>query len=126
MVSIRSSSSASCCWVKKSSRRLTTSTLTSPRVSTMTSTNATVRRPWNVLGMSRRRARSTPASPPAGCSGRRAALTSALGEGVADTADRQDEGRRGRIVLDLLPKVAHVDVDRLLVLVERLVVSQQL
>ena len=51
---------------------------------------------------------------------------SALGERVADTADRQHERRRRRIVLDLLAQVAHVDVDGLLVLVERLVVAQQL
>ena len=51
---------------------------------------------------------------------------SALGEGVADTSDRQDERRRRRVVLDLLAQVADVDVDGLLVLVERLVVAQQL
>ena len=51
---------------------------------------------------------------------------SALGEGVADTSDRQHEHRRRRIVLDLVAQMAHVDVDRLLVLVERLVVAQQL
>src|SRR4029078_8388694 len=51
---------------------------------------------------------------------------SALGEGVTDTAHPQEERGRGRVVLDLVPEVAHVDVDRLLVLVERLVVAEQL
>jgi hypothetical protein len=51
---------------------------------------------------------------------------SALGEGVPDTSHRQDERGIGRVVLDLLAQVADVDVDRLLVLVERLVVAQQL
>src|SRR5947208_921307 len=51
---------------------------------------------------------------------------SALGEGVADSPHGQDEGGRGGIVLDLLAKVADVDVDRLLVLVERLVVAEEL
>ena len=51
---------------------------------------------------------------------------SALGEGVADTSHRQDERRRRRVVLDLVAQMADVDVDGLLVLVERLVVAQQL
>ena len=51
---------------------------------------------------------------------------SALGEGVADTAHRQHELRRRGIVLDLLAQVADVDVDRLLVLVQGLVVTEQL
>src|SRR5689334_609572 len=88
----------------------------SPSVSVTTARNASVRRPWNVLGNSR-------------CSrwmGPRRPASSALGEGVADTTHRQDEGRRRRIVLDLVAKVGDVDVDRLLVLVERLVIAQQL
>src|SRR3970040_1418865 len=51
---------------------------------------------------------------------------SALGERVADAADGEDEGRVCRVVFELLPEVADVDVDRLLVLVERLVVADQL
>jgi len=51
---------------------------------------------------------------------------SALGEGVADTPDRLDEDGVGWVVLDLVAEVAHVDVDRLLVLVERLVVAEEL
>src|SRR5262245_23084667 len=98
----------------------------------------TVRRPWSVLGQSRRtragihrrrrrisgRAAATSGAgappPSAGPAG------SALGEGVADTTDGHDEGRRGRVVLDLVAKMADVDVDRLLVLVERFVVAEQL
>ena len=68
----------------------------------------------------RRACRSALRKPPAPC------RPSALGEGVADTSDGQDEGRRGRVVLDLVAQVADVDVDRLLVLVERLVVAEQL
>ena len=49
-----------------------------------------------------------------------------LGELVAGTADRQHELGEGGIVLDLVAQVADVDVDRLLVLVERLVVAEQL
>ena len=52
--------------------------------------------------------------------------TSALREGVARAPHRQDEPRAGRVVLELLAQVADVDVDRLLVLVERLVVADQL
>ena len=47
-------------------------------------------------------------------------------EGVPDASDGQDEGGGRRVILDLLAKVAHVDVDGLLVLVERLIVAQQL
>src|SRR5215470_1133967 len=91
---------------------------TSSNVSAMTATNATVRRPWNVRGINRRsRAGNRDEDAPA---------ASALGEGVPDTSDRQDEGGDGGVVLDLVAQVAHVDVDRLLVLVERLVVAQQL
>src|ERR1700716_3317622 len=78
------------------------------RVSATTPTAASVRRAWNVRGVSRRRTRS------------------ALSEGVADSPDGQDERGSRRIVLDLLAQVADMDVDRLLVLVERLVVPQQL
>src|SRR6185369_6660614 len=49
-----------------------------------------------------------------------------FGEGVADAADRHDERRNGRVVLDLVAEMADVDVDRLLVLVEGLVVAQEL
>ncbi len=51
---------------------------------------------------------------------------SALGEGVTDTPDGQHEPGRRRIVLDLLAQVADVDIDGLLVLVERVVVAQEL
>ena len=66
--------------------------------------------------------------PCVGCrrSGPRTSATSALGELVAGAPDRQHELRHRRVVLDLVAQVAHVDVDRLLVLVERLVVAQQL
>src|SRR5436309_746153 len=52
--------------------------------------------------------------------------SSALGEGVADSPHGQDERGRSGVVLDLLAQVADVDVDRLLVLVERLVVAEEL
>ena len=87
-------------------------------MSAMTATNATVSRPRNVRGMSRRMRRTG--------RDRRSTGRSALGERVAHATDRQDEGRRRRIVLDLLAQVADVDVDGLLVLVEGLVVAQQL
>src|SRR5262245_42117988 len=89
---------------------------TRPSVSATMPTNATVRRAWKVRGTSRFKpfGRDRPDG------------SSALGEGVADTAHRLDERRRGGIVLDLVAQVAHVDVDRLLVLVERLVVAKQL
>src|SRR4051794_20863579 len=88
---------------------------TSARVSATIPTNASVSRAWNVRGTSRRS--SFEGRPPA---------ASALGERVTDTAHRHDEGRRRGIVLDLVPQVADVDVDRLLVLIERLVVAEQL
>src|SRR5262245_60991260 len=95
----------------------------------MTATKAMVRRAWNVRGMSRRmpdrsgraNSASDPFGPPVPV-----AVASALGEGVADTTDREDEARCRRVGLDLLAQMADVDVDRLLVLVERLVVAQQL
>src|SRR4249919_284682 len=86
-------------------------------VSATTSRKASVSRAWKVRGKSRRR----PFGRLVRASGR-----SALGEGVADTSHRQDEGRRCGVVLDLVAQVAHVHVDGLLVLVERLVVAQQL
>src|SRR5206468_8531141 len=52
--------------------------------------------------------------------------SSALGEGVADSPHGQDERGRSGVVLDLLAQVADVDVDRLLILVERLVVAEEL
>src|SRR6185295_9680394 len=91
-----------------SSTRLTTATDAMISVSATTPTAATVRRAWNVRGVSGRRSRS------------------ALSEGVPDSPDRQHERRRRRVVLDLLAQVADVDVDRLLVLVEGLVVAQEL
>src|SRR6478735_2257181 len=95
-----------------------TRTVTSSRVRATTAMKAPVRRPWNVRGRSRR-SRS-------GTRERRSAGRSALGERVADTSHRQDERRRRRVVLDLVAQMADVHVDRLLVLVERLVVAQQL
>src|SRR4051794_10729447 len=96
----------------------------------MTPTKATVSRPWNVLGRSPRIAGGSRKRRREAAAGRDAAvdapLGSALGEGVPDTSHRQDERRIGRVVLDLLAQMAHVDVDGLLVLVERLVVAQQL
>ena len=50
----------------------------------------------------------------------------ALGERVPDATDRLDERGPGGVVLDLVAQVADVDVDRLLVLVERLVVAEEL
>src|SRR5687767_11032182 len=95
-----------------------TRTVTSRRVRATTARKAPVSRPWNVRGASRRRRRGRPT--------RRSGLSSAFGESVADTSDRQDEGRCGRVVLDLVAQMADVDIDGLLVLVERLVVAQQL
>src|SRR3954471_17864060 len=95
-----------------------TRTVTSASVSVTTNRKAPVRRPWNVRGRSRR---NRP-----GMRARRSTGRSALGEGVPDTPHRQDEHRRRRVVLDLVPQVADVDVYRLLVLVEGLVVAQEL
>src|SRR5689334_3478324 len=98
--------------------------------------NANVSRVWNDCGTLGRRCRGSrrgahPESnaggePAAAGSVPRGSATSALGELVAGSADGQDELRQRRIVLDLVAQVAHVDVDRLLVLVEGLVVAQQL
>src|SRR5688572_2858116 len=86
-------------------------------VRAMTVTKATLRRAWNVRGFNRRRRRSQV--------NRRCTASSAFREGVTDTPHGQDECGRRRVVLDLLPEMADMDVDRLLVLVERLVVAQQ-
>ena len=51
---------------------------------------------------------------------------SAFGECVSGATDSQDECGRRRIVLDLVAEMADMDVDRLLVLVERLVITEQL
>src|SRR5438093_764215 len=80
-----------------------TRTATRPTVTATTATNAPVSRAWNECGTNR----------------------SALGKRVPDAADRLDEGRVRRVVLELVAEVAHVDVDRLLVLVEGLVVAEQ-
>src|SRR5258705_6099019 len=86
------------------------------RVRATTPTKARVRRAWNVRGASlRARRRSRPRC-----------CCSTLGERVANPSDGQDEGRNGRVVLDLVPQVTDVDVDRLLVLVEGLVVAEEL
>src|SRR5207245_2867593 len=116
---------------------------TSARVRATMPMNAKVSRVWNDCGTGGRSWRPPRAarSPPdskccspsalgavidgdlesaAAGSGARASAMSALGELVAGAADGQDELRQGRVVLDLVPQVGHVDVDRLLVLVERL------
>src|SRR5262245_52477598 len=88
-----------------------------PSVSATTARNASVSRPWKVLGKSRRSrwvGRACPSS------------SSALGEGVTDTTHRQDEGRRCRVILDLVAQMRDVDIDGLLVLVQRLVIAQEL
>ena len=46
----RAARSSSCCWSKYAPRRLTTSSPTRPSVTATTATNASVRRPWKVLG----------------------------------------------------------------------------
>src|SRR5664279_4527456 len=95
-----------------------TPTKTSTRVSATTPEKAIVRRAANVRGRSRlsqlRIRRRT------------VRFWSALGEGVTGTSNGQHEHRHRRVVLDLLAQVADVDVDRLLVLVQGLVVAQQL
>src|SRR5712672_3355200 len=89
---------------------------TSANVRATTPTNARVSRAWKVRGVSfpmtrrnRPRWRGLP-----------------LGECVAHPSDGQDERGHGRIVLDFVAEMADMDVDRLLVLVEGLVVAQQL
>src|SRR6266536_6633994 len=113
---------------------------TIPRVRTTTPTNASVSRACRVRGTIRpgrapRRRRSPRPCPrtlsadeidgSASVTGMTAGR-SALGERVADSPDGKDEGRRRGVVLDLLAQMAHVDVDGLLVLVERLVVAEKL
>jgi hypothetical protein len=91
-------------------------------VSAVTPANASVSRAWNVRGMTRRPGRSLRRSEPDPAAG----VASALGEGVAGSPHGQHElGLRG-VVLDLVPEMADVHVDRLLVLVECLVVAEQL
>src|SRR5262245_19315541 len=94
-----------------------TSTDTSSSVRATTATKPSVRRAWNPRGSSR---------PSRGRRVRSLMPLSALGEGVPGTPDGEHEGRRRGVVLDLVAQVAHVNVDGLLVLVERLVVTQQL
>src|SRR3954447_14074510 len=93
---------------------------TSAIVSATMPTNAPVSRHWSVRGTVRGNGRRRPAPPRARSS------ASALGEGVAGTTNRHHELRRAGIVLDLVAQVADMHVDRLLVLVERLVVTKQL
>src|SRR3954470_24306069 len=81
-----------------------TSSPTSPSVTATTATKARVSRPCSVRGV----------------------RLSALGERVPDTANGLDEGGMRRVVLELVPQVADVDVDRLLVLVERVVVAEEI
>src|SRR5439155_25863290 len=87
-------------------------------------------RPPVILAGAGIRAGASPASPASTVSkvstGSAGGSLSALGEGVADSPHGQDEGGRGGIVLDLLAKVADVDVDRLLVVVECLIVAEEL
>src|SRR5688500_1497130 len=89
---------------------------TSSRVSATTPTKPSVSRAWKVRGARRRNFFSRP----------RGRGLSALGECIADSAHGQHERRRRGVVLDLVAQVADVDIDRLLVLVERLVVAEQL
>src|SRR6185503_11157028 len=122
--SVRDLRSASCCCRNSSSSRLRTKIVTRSSVRATTPAKPSVSRPWSVFGPSRRirvgiRCRRWPASASA-------LAELALGEGVADTTDRHDERGRRRVVLDLVAEMADVDVDRLLVLVERLVVAQEL
>src|SRR4051812_33133613 len=93
---------------------------TSAIVSATMPTNAPVSRHWSVRGTVRGNGRRRPAPPRARSS------ASALGEGVAGTTNRHHELRRAGIVLDLVAQVADMHVDRLLVLVERLVVTKEL
>src|SRR5687767_9780119 len=99
----RAARSSFCCWSKYAPSRFTTRRPTSPSVTATTATKASVSLPWNVLGARR----------------------STLGKRVPDSTDRLDEGRMRGVVLELVAQVAHVDVDRLLVLVESLVIAQQ-
>src|SRR5947207_5185545 len=99
-----------------------------------------VSRAWKVRGSVRLTFRANRAGGPArreaaagsavsttsSCGPAASVLDSALGECVADSSDGQHERRSGRVVLDLLPEVADMDVDRLFVLVEGGVVAQEL
>src|SRR4051794_15963033 len=101
-------------------------------VSATTPLNANVRRGWNDCGTEGRSCRLSRASgsqpesnrcpsggvPWAGAAGSvpRTSATSVLGELVAGAPDGEHELRERGVVLDLLAQVAHVDVDRLLVL----------
>src|SRR6478672_2762081 len=132
--SVRARRSASCCWRNRSSRRFRTTTDIRKIVRATTPAKPRVSRLWRVFGPRRRmragisrgsrRQRDRAAGSPsiAGTP----VPDSALGEGVADATDGHDERRRGGVVLDLVAEVADVDVDRLLVLVESLVVAEQL
>src|SRR6187455_2527776 len=113
---------------------------TRARVSATTPMKASVRRVWNDCGTEGRIWRPSfgrgaqpesnawgplPAGEGAAAAGSVpcGSATSVLGELVAGPAHGKHELRQRRIVLDLVAQVAHVDVDRLLVLVERLVVA---
>src|SRR4051794_36896615 len=112
----------------KSSRRLITTADTRASVTAVTPTKLSVRRSWSD-GRVRERARppSRRTRPGSRRTSRRAgAGPSAFGERVADSTDRQHELRGRRIVLDLVAQMADVDVDRLVVLIEGLVVANQL
>src|SRR6185369_10210357 len=105
----RAARSSSCCRSKYAPTRLMTRTPTRMRVPATTAVKAMVRRAWNVRGVDRRiRRQARRGSEPRPRRGersdrrRRAGAASALGEGVADTADRLDERRPGRIVLELV------------------------
>src|SRR5664280_939487 len=119
----RAVSAPSSCSSKYASSRLTTIAETTRRTAATSATTMSVSRARNDRGTMRPRRRTPrrgasawPLTPGA----------SALDERVPDSPHGQDEDRRRRVVLDLLAKVADVDVDRLLVLVERLVVPQEL
>src|SRR5688572_24418695 len=106
-----------------------TSAETTTSATVTTRTKPRVSRAWKVCGMkarTRRRYQGRRGLPRPVAPGRDVVARSALGEGVSGSSDGQDERRARRVVLDLVAQVAHVDVDRLLVLVERLVVAEQL
>src|ERR1035437_3387395 len=139
------------CWRRLSFSTTNVTTETMPTASRNTRTKASVRRPWKVRGRTResgtdKPARSAGACPLVAGTGTgatardfflldavepgflrfRPGATSAFREGVPGSADRQHEPRARGIVLELLSQVADVDVDRLLVLVQGLVVADQL
>src|SRR3954451_18162063 len=123
VASARVWSRCSSCCRKKSSSRHTTTGATRTSVSATIPVKAKASRVWNDWGTDGRR-RSSPRPAPA--AGWLPSAMSVLGELVARAAHGQHELRQRRVVLDLVAQVAHVDVDRLLVLVERLVVPQEL